>query len=65
MIVHQENGYLAKPFETEDLRVGLEWVLSSADLGARARAHVLEHFSAHKVACQMIALYESLKGGAC
>ncbi|WP_104690585.1 glycosyltransferase [Helicobacter heilmannii] len=66
LIQHQENGYLAKPFETKDLGAGLEWVLENgADLSTRARAFVLEHFSEGVVARQMIALYESLKGGVC
>ncbi|BCZ16795.1 glycosyl transferase [Helicobacter sp. NHP19-003] len=66
LIQHRENGYIAPSFDTTNLREGLEWVLeNNADLSAKARAFVLEHFSEHKVAEQMIALYESLKGGAC
>jgi len=28
MIDHKKNGYLAKPFESQDLADGIEWVLN-------------------------------------
>jgi len=31
MIQHQKNGYLAKPFEAEDLADGILWMLNSSD----------------------------------
>jgi len=31
MIEHQENGYLAKPFEVEDLARGINWVLEDTE----------------------------------
>ena len=31
MIEHQKNGYLALPFEIEDLARGIAWVLEDSD----------------------------------
>lgn len=31
MIEHRKNGYLAKPFDTDDLAKGIEWVLNTAN----------------------------------
>ncbi|WP_240329937.1 glycosyltransferase [Helicobacter suis] len=48
LITHQENGYLARPFEIEDLKAGIEWVLATQDyakLCEHARNSVLDRFS--------------------
>ena len=37
MIRHQENGFLARPFDTEELAAGLTWVLSDQERLARLR----------------------------
>jgi glycosyltransferase involved in cell wall biosynthesis len=61
MIDHQQNGYLAQPFEVADLAKGIEWVLSEADaavLSHHARQKVLSHFSMDTVAKQYITVYE-------
>jgi len=29
MIKHKQNGYLAKPFNTEDLKTGIEWIINN------------------------------------
>ena len=48
MIKHQENGYLAKPFEVEDLTRGINWVLEDTErynqLCIRARQKVEQEF---------------------
>ncbi|MGY6560047.1 MAG: glycosyltransferase family 4 protein [Nitritalea sp.] len=63
MIQHKQNGYLARPFEVEDYRAGIEWLLEKADtsdLRQAARAYVLEHFEAKKVAERYEAMYASI-----
>lgn len=44
MIEHQQNGYLARPFETEDLAQGIIWTLED-----RQRWHTLSQRSRQKV----------------
>jgi len=63
MIEHKTNGYLAKPFDTEDLAVGIEWVLNAPnydELSANARNKVVREFDSRVVAKRYIALYESV-----
>lgn len=47
MIEHLRNGYLAKPFDTEDLAAGLEWILNHLkpeQLREQARQKVVTQF---------------------
>jgi len=47
MIEYQKNGYLAQPFDTDDLATGIEWVLNTPNyqqLCDNAREKVLTHF---------------------
>jgi glycosyltransferase involved in cell wall biosynthesis len=44
MIEHQRNGYLAKPYEVEDLAQGIVWVLENGD-----RHRNLSHYARDKV----------------
>ncbi|AEJ61878.1 glycosyl transferase group 1 [Spirochaeta thermophila DSM 6578] len=63
MIDHQHNGYLARPYDPEDLARGIEWVLYEADyesLSRNARRKVVEHFSFEKVVPRYLALLEDL-----
>ncbi|WP_332057410.1 glycosyltransferase [Helicobacter suis] len=63
LITHQENGYLARPFEIEDLKAGIEWVLTTQDytrLCEHARNSVLDRFSEHVIARQMLNLYKEI-----
>lgn len=63
MISHKNNGYLAKPFDTTDLKNGIEWVLNNnnyAMLCDNARKKVLETFDSTTVAKQYIKLYKSI-----
>lgn len=63
MIEHDVNGYLAKPFDTDDLARGIAWVLDHPQydaLCAHARQKVVESFDAKIVARQYRALYESI-----
>ncbi|WP_104760920.1 glycosyltransferase [Helicobacter cetorum] len=63
LIEHKMNGYLAKPFETQDLKEGIEWVINTPnyeELCQNARTKVLENFSDEVVAQKYIKLYESV-----
>ncbi|WP_104695992.1 glycosyltransferase [Helicobacter salomonis] len=66
LVKHQESGYLATPFDTHDLKTGIEWVLNTPDypkLCANARVHVLEHFSESVVSQRIVGLYEEVLHG--
>lgn len=64
MIDHQKNGYLAMPFESDDLARGMMWVLENKDrhkmLSQRARQSVVERYALELVANRYLALYESI-----
>ena len=68
MIEHDKNGYLAKPFESNDLVNGIEWVLNLDEnkynqLCQNAREKVLKEFDSRIVAKKYIELYESILEG--
>lgn len=63
MIDHQKNGYLAEPFNAEDLKSGIEWILNNEDydeLCQNAREKVLREFDSTVVAKKYIGLYEGI-----
>lgn len=63
MIVHKENGYLAKSFETTDLKNGIEWVLNTLnydELRINAREKVVREFDNKVVAKKYLRLYEEI-----
>jgi glycosyltransferase involved in cell wall biosynthesis len=64
MIDHQQNGYLAVPFKSEDLALGISWVLKDDErrrvLSANARAKVEAEFELSKVSLRYRSLYEEL-----
>ena len=64
MVEHQVNGYLAKPFDPEDLALGMEWVLDdpqrALELSTRARADAANRFRFDVVARQYQELYREL-----
>jgi glycosyltransferase involved in cell wall biosynthesis len=49
MIEHQQNGYLSKPFDIDDLARGIVWVLEDEErlrkLGINSREKVEQKFS--------------------
>jgi glycosyltransferase involved in cell wall biosynthesis len=66
IVEHLENGYLAKPYDTEDLACGIEYCLNIADskkLGDNARRKVENNFDANLVANRYISLYISILKG--
>lgn len=64
MIRHKENGYVAKPSDSEDLASGIRWVLENSErrqaLSRLARKTAEEIFDINKVAQQYENLYSSL-----
>lgn len=63
MIQHQQNGYLATPYDVQDLATGLEWVIShveSEPLSENAREKVLSGFSEDVVIPRHLDLYTQL-----
>ena len=65
IVDHKINGYLAKPYEPDDLAAGIEWVLSAenyAELCQNAREKVLREFDSKIVAKKYIELYQEVLG---
>ena len=63
LIDHQRNGYLARPYESEDLAYGIDWVLAHNDhaqLSTHGRDKVLSHFASDRVIPRYISLYRTL-----
>ena len=65
MIEHQQNGYLAQPFDSEELAQGMIWVLENKErqqkLGEYARAKVEREFTQEIQARRYESLYEKIK----
>ena len=61
LIEDRQNGYLANPFDTDDLAHGIEWVLEDSErrtqLGLRARQKVETAFETRNTARQYQTLY--------
>jgi glycosyltransferase involved in cell wall biosynthesis len=67
MIDHLSNGYLAKPFDIQDLAKGIGWALSAAssvessvNLSERSRLKAEQAFDSQTQAAKVLALYQSL-----
>ncbi len=64
IVDHQQTGWLAKPFDTDDLAAGIEWVLSDAhryqSLSAQARSIAVQKYHPHHIASQYAAVYQSV-----
>ncbi len=64
MVEHKKTGYLARPFDTEDLANGIAWVLKDHDrrqlLSSRAREKVEQEFTVEKVVRRYASLYEDV-----
>lgn len=63
VVRHQQTGYLAKPYDAEDLAHGVRWVLADSERHARlcayAREDAVARFSYPVVAKQYLAVYEA------
>jgi glycosyltransferase involved in cell wall biosynthesis len=64
LIEHQQNGYLAKPFDIDDLAQGIGWVLADSErhqqLSDRSRRKVEHEFDSKLQAHRYTTLYEEL-----
>ena len=64
MINHRINGYLATPFESDDLADGIMWVLESKErhdtLSKQARETVEKRYALKTVANQYLSLYRDI-----
>lgn len=61
IVDHQVNGYLAQPFDPQDLAAGIGWVLrQGSELGHQARQKVERCFSLPVVVQRHVELYQSL-----
>ncbi len=64
LIGHRCDGYLARPYEPEDLAEGIAWVLENEErrreMGERARRKVTDEFALEKVARRYVGLYDEL-----
>ena len=64
IVDHQQNGYLANPFEIEDLAQGIAWVLEDANrhqqLKAQAREKAEKAFSLEVQASSYVSLYNEI-----
>ena len=67
LIEHEQNGYLAQPYETEDLAQGIAWVLENEErhqkLSFRAREKVEEEFTMEIQARQYLSLFTEILEG--
>lgn len=64
IVSHQQNGYLVKPYEVDDLAHGMAWVLEDTDrhhkLCEQARQAAVDQFSLEIQARQYRTLFEEL-----
>lgn len=66
VVVHKENGYLAKLYDTQELAEGIKWILNEADrdkLSKHARNWAVDNFDLKIISKQHIALYYKLLQG--
>ena len=64
MIEHKQNGYLAEPYEIEDLAQGIAWVLENKErhrmLSHRSREKVEQEFTSEIQANRYLSLYKEI-----
>ena len=67
IVDHQQNGYLATPFEVDDLAKGIAWVLEDGERQQKLRFHArqksLREFSWDVQARRYLSLYEEILSG--
>ncbi|MCP2728632.1 glycosyltransferase family 4 protein [Limnofasciculus baicalensis] len=68
MIEHEQNGYLAQAYKTEDLARGIAWVLENEErhqkLSFRAREKVEQEFTMEIQASRYVSLFTQILGDA-
>jgi glycosyltransferase involved in cell wall biosynthesis len=63
MIVHKETGYLANPYDINDLASGIDWILGSKSylkIAQASREKILKEFDSVIVAQKYIDLYQEV-----
>lgn len=64
MVEHRKNGYLARPFDADDLAYGIRWLMdtgsTSPHLRLNARAKCEREFAVEDIAQRYVSLYEAL-----
>ena len=64
IVMHQMDGYLAQPFEIDDLAEGIAWILKDSDrhlkLRLKARQKAERQFSLELQARRYLSIYENL-----
>jgi glycosyltransferase involved in cell wall biosynthesis len=63
MIVHKINGYLARPFELQDLSEGIDWILNHPEpttLARKAREKIVREFDFRVVAKKYLNTYKKV-----
>jgi glycosyltransferase involved in cell wall biosynthesis len=63
IVDHKSNGYLARPFESEDLAIGISWCLennTNEKLSINAREKVLNNFTIDLMTEKYLSLYKSI-----
>ena len=61
MIIHEKNGYLAKPFVLSDLLKGIRYCTDNNDkLNTDTIRHIIESFSEYKIGNDYNKLYNSI-----
>jgi glycosyltransferase involved in cell wall biosynthesis len=64
IVVHEETGFLARPFEPGDLARGIRWVAADPDRSARlsrnARAFAEQQFASARVAARYLEVYQAV-----
>jgi glycosyltransferase involved in cell wall biosynthesis len=68
IVDHKVTGYLATPYDSVDLAVGIEYVLSNSEkflFGAAAQKRAEIYFDSRGVAQKYINLYESILSKRC
>ena len=62
IIKNKYNGYLAKPFDVNNLLEGIYWILNNdrEQLKRNCRKHILDKFEAKKIALEHMDLYKKI-----
>jgi len=63
MVTHMKNGYLATPFDTQDLKNGINFILNHKNYNSisnNARKKVERDFDSNIVSKRYIELYQSI-----
>lgn len=64
IVIHKENGWLARPFDTNDLADGIQWVIEESvhrnKLAIAARASAESRYSMQTIGMEYAALYRRI-----